>query len=365
MLSRSTATLIHVPGFDVEVPLGREVMDQLAVPVLDRTVATAREVLAEAGIGADHLAAIFTTGGGARLPMVSTVLHRAFGLVPTIAAQPELVVAEGALYDSRREPPSMVSAPPHQATLGSTLVGAGAGQPPGVPTWPGPATPIAVPQAAATGRSARARTGWLAAAALLILFVASATVFAIFNSREADRDGERGSDTATSIAGMVSPSASYPPGVDPCLLGPWRSVSSEQQVEVENGDVLVFVGPGGTVVDFRADKTVTYNYSATKPNTAKHKSVEWTVILRGTLTDHYEIRDGRIFSDTIRSDATSTLNRNGQFYNVVTIEGDSVSTEYVCSGDTLIITAADSYSSRLQRVTSTDAPPVPSGSPST
>jgi molecular chaperone DnaK len=350
--------------FDVEVPLGREILDPLTLPVLDRTVATAREVLAEAGIAAGQLVAVFTTGGGARLPMVSTVLHRAFGLVPTIAAQPELVVAEGALYDSRPESPAIAGAPPHQAALGSGLVGAGAVRPPGVPTWPSLATPIDIPQGAASGRSTRTRTGWLAAAALLVLLMASATVFAIYDSRKADRDRNSGSDTSKATAGSVSPSASYPPGIDPCLLGAWRSISSEQKVQVDNGDVLLFVGPGGTVVDFRADKTVTYNYSATKPNTAKHNSVEWTVILRGTLTDHYEARGDRIFSDTIRSDATSTLNRNGQFYNVVTIEGDFVSTEYTCSGDTLIIRATDSYSSRLQRVTSTDPLPDPSGSPS-
>src|SRR6185369_2291442 len=45
-----------------------------------------------------RLTAIFLVGGSSRIPLAATLLHRGFGLAPTAIEQPELVVAEGALY---------------------------------------------------------------------------------------------------------------------------------------------------------------------------------------------------------------------------------------------------------------------------
>jgi len=96
MLSRASRTMVHVPLFDLDVPLGREELEQVAAPVLDRTVRVARGVLDRAGTP-DSLAAILLVGGASRMPAVATALHREFGLAPSVVDQPELVVAEGSL----------------------------------------------------------------------------------------------------------------------------------------------------------------------------------------------------------------------------------------------------------------------------
>jgi hypothetical protein len=127
-LSRTGSTLVHLPVFDRDAPLGREQLDALARPVLDRMVATARGVLLDAGIPVADLVAIVPVGGASRMPLVATLLHRAFGVVPTAIEQPELVVAEGSLAATRA---------PADAVPVATVVSA----PPAVHPPPGPVTP--------------------------------------------------------------------------------------------------------------------------------------------------------------------------------------------------------------------------------
>src|SRR5690606_20442751 len=53
--------------------------------------------MAAAGATAPRL---FLVGGASRMPLVATLLHRELGVTPTIAAQPELAVAIGAVSDT-------------------------------------------------------------------------------------------------------------------------------------------------------------------------------------------------------------------------------------------------------------------------
>jgi hypothetical protein len=104
MLSRTSSTLIHVPLFDdTGTPLGRDQFELLVRPVLDRTVAASRAALREAEVAAGDLAGLFLVGGASRIPLAATLLHRAFGLAPTVIERPELVVAEGALHAPRQQ----------------------------------------------------------------------------------------------------------------------------------------------------------------------------------------------------------------------------------------------------------------------
>jgi hypothetical protein len=96
-LSRLSATTVHVPLFDDDVPLGREQLDQLAAPVIHRTIAASRNVLRDAGVAPAEVAAIFLVGGSSRLPLTASALHRALGVAPTVAEQPELAVVQGSL----------------------------------------------------------------------------------------------------------------------------------------------------------------------------------------------------------------------------------------------------------------------------
>ncbi|UWZ40026.1 Hsp70 family protein [Dactylosporangium roseum] len=134
MLSRTSTTMIHIPAFDVDVPLGRDQFEQLARPILAATVTATRAAIASAGLSPAGIAGVFLVGGGSRIPLVATLLHQALGVAPTAVEQPELVVAQGA-----------VGAAPAPATP----VPGPAGPPPGAggpfpPGAAGPAAPFAV-----------------------------------------------------------------------------------------------------------------------------------------------------------------------------------------------------------------------------
>ncbi|HTJ38359.1 MAG TPA: ABC transporter substrate-binding protein [Dactylosporangium sp.] len=98
MLSRAATTYVHVPLFDESVPIGREQLEQLAMPILNRTVTATQIAVTAAALGDRPVSAVFLVGGSSRIPLAATLLHRAMGLAPTAIEQPELVVAEGALH---------------------------------------------------------------------------------------------------------------------------------------------------------------------------------------------------------------------------------------------------------------------------
>jgi ABC-type branched-subunit amino acid transport system substrate-binding protein len=112
MLSRSATTSIHLPLLEVDAPLGREQLEHLARPVLDRTVAATRTALRVSGVAPGELAGVFLVGGSSRIPLAATLLHRALGIAPTAIEQPELVVAGGSLYAPRT---AMLAADPPTA----------------------------------------------------------------------------------------------------------------------------------------------------------------------------------------------------------------------------------------------------------
>jgi actin-like ATPase involved in cell morphogenesis len=95
-LSRLPATYLHVPVVERNIPLGREELERLAYPVINRTVSVARRALSAADVEPGMLAGVFLVGGSSRMPLVATLLHRAFTVPPHVLEQPELVVAEGA-----------------------------------------------------------------------------------------------------------------------------------------------------------------------------------------------------------------------------------------------------------------------------
>ncbi|WP_203986208.1 Hsp70 family protein [Virgisporangium aurantiacum] len=97
MLSRQPATLVHVPLFETDAPLGREQFNELARPILVRTVEATRAVIAQARVAPDGIAGLFLVGGSSRIPLAATLLHQQLGIPPTVIESPELAVAEGAL----------------------------------------------------------------------------------------------------------------------------------------------------------------------------------------------------------------------------------------------------------------------------
>ena len=97
MLARNAWTTVHLPLVEKDILITRDQLELLARPVLDRTVAATRSVLAAAGPATFTLAAAYLVGGSSRIPLAATLLHRALGLAPTVVDNPETAVAEGTL----------------------------------------------------------------------------------------------------------------------------------------------------------------------------------------------------------------------------------------------------------------------------
>ncbi|MEU2615715.1 Hsp70 family protein [Micromonospora sp. NPDC007271] len=120
MLSRGTVAPVAVPGIEAAVPLTREELERVAMPLLRRAVAETRQVVAAAGLTPERLAGLFLVGGSSRIPLVARLLHAELGIAPTVLEQPELPVAEGALTDLplRRNRPAAAPLPPAPSAPG-------------------------------------------------------------------------------------------------------------------------------------------------------------------------------------------------------------------------------------------------------
>jgi actin-like ATPase involved in cell morphogenesis len=110
-LSRHQQADFTIPMLQVEAHLTREELDRIAGPLLERTVALTRQVMADAGVDPARSAGVFLVGGATRMPLVATMLHRALGVAPTVLDQPEIVVAEGGITGAALSAPATPPAP--------------------------------------------------------------------------------------------------------------------------------------------------------------------------------------------------------------------------------------------------------------
>ncbi|HEY3506181.1 MAG TPA: Hsp70 family protein [Actinocatenispora sp.] len=134
MLSRTTQAFVYVPLLDVDAPVGREQLDAIAAPLIDRTVAATRTAIAAAALPGSPV--LFLVGGASRMPLVAGMLHRGLGTAPTVAEQPELVVARGGLLGTAPAPAVAGTAP---AVAGPAVADATMSRP--VAPLPRPADP--------------------------------------------------------------------------------------------------------------------------------------------------------------------------------------------------------------------------------
>ena len=340
ILSRTSATLIHVPLLDVEVALGREELDQLAQPILDRTVAAVREVLKTAGVDPAGVSAIFLSGGSSRMPAVVTSLHRAFGLVPTTVDQPELAVAEGSLRAAA-------------ATLAVEAPGTGVALPaaPGPPGHLPPAeTPSPVGPAASIRRAITRRRIAVAAAVLGIAGLISAGLVAV--SRD---DGTAAVPTTHPSASnrsavAASPSPSYPPGVDPCLLGSWRMTNNDVVGMIDDVKVI-YSGGAGTIFTYRADRTSSLDHSKTQPRIARYQGDTFTNSFKGTAQFTYFAEKGILDETVTRNNVVEINRRNGTVVLNQPATFFPEPTQYRCTRDELFFNSAQgNFSTRAVRV---------------
>jgi actin-like ATPase involved in cell morphogenesis len=335
MLTEHPSALIHVPLFDVEVPLGREQLDALAAPIIDRTVAACLAVLSTAGVKPSDLAAVLLTGGASRMPAVSTALHRALGLPPTAVDQPELAVAEGSvrMLDAAYE------------------TGTGA-------AWPGPATiELSVDPTPRPGRQFGAwprRRRLAVAAGALTLLVAAGVGIALLERHPKPPGGAGPSGSrAAALAGAspsatTSPSVSVPPGIDPCLLGTWSQTQMQKQNTID-GRTVPFVGGAGDVRTFNASGRFTEDFTSAAPIVAVVSGATWQETTRGQSAGTYQARNGLLLYANITSSGAWTITRNGKVRNSGMTSFSVEPEPYVCNGDDLTI-AASFYTSSWKRV---------------
>jgi molecular chaperone DnaK len=313
MLSRSTTTLVHLPLLDDEVPLGREQLDQVAAPILDRTIVTCREALDTGSIEPGELAAVFLVGGASRMPAIATALHRALGVPVSIVDQPELAVATGSLLAAGQTEPVTVE------PVSAQHDGA----------WP--------PFAPAVGAPPQRRRRILTVAAA-ILAVLIAVLGAVYVARPSTgshpaRDGAVApSPPSAALSPSTGSSPSAPPGIDPCLVGRWRLVTTQVYGILFNVRVQ-YTNGGGVIKEFRSDGTASTDYNNSEPIVADFRGARWSVIFRGTEDANYFAKDGVIQWSGVRATGTAVLYRNGKADTRGPLEPSIEAENYVCQAD--------------------------------
>jgi len=230
-------------------------------------------------------------------------------------------------------------------TVGADTVGADTV---GADTAPQP-TPLPVPpvRSVATGRRF---VGAAAAVAGIVVLTATAVHLAAPNGEGT------ASQLRESPAGVVSPSASaspapsYPPGIDPCLLGTWRITSNQVWGLLDSTRVL-YTGGAGTLITFRADGTSLTNYNKMRPRTAHYRGDTWTDVHRGTVSGRYYADDGTIIDTVTKSNAVDTLRRNGKVNSTSPVTFFPEPSQYRCTGNDLYTYSAQgNFSDQMVRV---------------
>jgi molecular chaperone DnaK len=96
-LSRHPYTDVPMPPPFADAHVTRADLERLITPHIEQAAELTFATIREAGLKPADLAGIFLVGGSSRIPLVSQLVHKRCGVVPTSLDQPETVVARGAL----------------------------------------------------------------------------------------------------------------------------------------------------------------------------------------------------------------------------------------------------------------------------
>ncbi|MGE2717985.1 Hsp70 family protein, partial [Mycolicibacterium litorale] len=99
-----TALTVELPGHTGEVRLTRAELDDVVRRPLGDLVGVVHSSLERAGVRPAELVAVATAGGGARIPIVTTMLSESFRVPVVTSRQPELAAAIGAGLTAVRGP---------------------------------------------------------------------------------------------------------------------------------------------------------------------------------------------------------------------------------------------------------------------
>ena len=92
----ATELTLPVGESDTTLTLTRRKLDELAAPLVDRTIASCRAALKDAKLSAAEIDAVVLVGGSSRLPAVRAAVTDLFGREPKDGVNPDEVVAMGA-----------------------------------------------------------------------------------------------------------------------------------------------------------------------------------------------------------------------------------------------------------------------------
>ncbi|MEO3747439.1 Hsp70 family protein [Plantactinospora sp. B5E13] len=344
ILSYSTSVLVHVPLFDTDVPFGREQVEQLARPILDRTVTVARATLRDAGVDPADLAGLYLVGGASRMPLVGTLLHQRLGVAPSTVEQPELAVAEGSLHaypgpaagrtgvptaDAAAEEGVAVVAAP--GTVGGP-VGAGGRRIRDV--WSG------------TGR----RTRWAAVASVFVMVLTLLAVPFLVDRGGGDpaaKEGGRGGTPvgldASGGAATGSPAAAATPSptpssaIDPCLVGTWRESSNVVNFSWKGTDIRL--RSSGAIRRFWPEGRGITDFGKRDVGTGRHEGRRYEVVNSGNLRFRLRTGNGEMFVQSTGASGTMIGRINGREDWRIPMSPAVGQTSYHCEGDLLNISS--------------------------
>ncbi|HWN25716.1 MAG TPA: type VII secretion-associated protein, partial [Actinomycetospora sp.] len=157
-LSDAEQAAVPLPGRTTAAWLSRGELTEVLRPALRGVVDLLAETLADAGTGPDHLDGVWLTGGGARMPLLAALVHRELGVPATVAPEPRLVVARGALVVAREDEAPRRGGAAGAAVTSTPRRAAPAAAVPGPPLWaPPPAGPLLDPPTSPLPVAQRAR----------------------------------------------------------------------------------------------------------------------------------------------------------------------------------------------------------------
>ncbi|HEY3872144.1 MAG TPA: serine/threonine-protein kinase [Actinocrinis sp.] len=146
--------------------------------------------------------------------------------------------------------------------------------------------------------------------------------------------------------GSVSASPSPLPGVDPCVIGTWRTVIDIATTTID-GAPTQFTGPGPTTT-YRPDGTGFTDFGSGVTLRADVDGVSWTEVRAGIDTYDYQASNGSLQFSDVQASGTETLYRDGVKNSSIPLS-HKASFTYTCSADTMTYRTQTSSSTVLTR----------------